>query len=115
MALLSLYVELLPSWVSFNTLNPVFAAIMAGLLAGTGILVLIRHGASLGGVGILAIYLQKRKQWRAGTIQMVVDALILMLAWWVTTPMQVLLSLLGAAALNLVIAVNHRSGRYFGV
>lgn len=114
-ALLSLYVEVLPSWVSFNTLNPVFAAIMAGLLAGTGILVLIRHGASLGGVGILAIYLQKRKQWRAGTIQMVVDALILMLAWWVTTPLQVLLSLLGAAALNLVIAVNHRSGRYFGV
>jgi uncharacterized membrane-anchored protein YitT (DUF2179 family) len=72
------------------------------------------HGASLGGGGIMAIYLQKTRGWRAGNVQMAVDALIVLLAWWYTTPWLLLLSLLGAAALNLVIAVNHRTGRYFG-
>jgi uncharacterized membrane-anchored protein YitT (DUF2179 family) len=56
-ALLSIYVEVLPQWLGFSHLNPVFAAVMAGLLAGTGILILIRHGASLGGVTITAVYL----------------------------------------------------------
>jgi len=33
------------------------APLMAGLLVGTGILILIRHGASLGGVTIMAVHL----------------------------------------------------------
>ena len=113
--LLSLYVEWLPLALSFEQLNPVFATVAAGLLAGTGILILIRHGASLGGIGIMALYFQKRRGWRAGTVQMAVDAVILLGAFWVVTPWQVGLSLLGAAALNMVIALNHRTGRYFGV
>ena len=48
--LLSIYVEVLPQWIGFSHLEPSFAALMAGLLIGTGILILIRHGASLGGV-----------------------------------------------------------------
>lgn len=48
-AVLSLQTELLPALVSFDQLDPVFAAVMAGLLAGTGILILIRHGASWAG------------------------------------------------------------------
>ena len=51
--LLSAYVELLPRWITFAHLDPTFAALMAGLLVGTGILILIRHGASLGGVTIM--------------------------------------------------------------
>ena len=114
-ALLSIYVEVLPQWLGFSHLNPVFAAVMAGLLAGTGILILIRHGASLGGVTITAVYLQKSRGWRAGNVQMAVDFLILLAAFVVADPSKVLLSLLGAAALNLVIGVNHRTDRYYGV
>ena len=113
--LLSLYVEWLPAWIGFSHLNDVFATVMAGLLAGTGILILIRHGASLGGVGIMAIYLQKTRGWRAGTVQMGIDALILAAAFGVVDAWKVALSLLGAAALNLVIGVNHRTDRYHGV
>ena len=113
--MLSLYTELLPMLISFDKLNPVFAAIMGGLLAGTGILILIRHGASLGGLGVLAIYLQKRNGWRAGTVQMLCDIAILALALWVLSPEKVALSILAAAALNLVIAINHRPDRYFGM
>lgn len=114
-ALLSAWVELLPLWLSLGPVHPVFAATMGGLLAGTGILILIRHGASLGGVSIMAIYLQKTRQWRAGWVQMAVDALILCLGLWLSGPDKMLLSVLGALALNMVIAVNHRQGRYFAV
>ena len=87
---------------------------MAGLLAGIGILILIRHGASLGGIGILAIYLQKRRGWRAGTVQMSFDCMILSIGLLVVSPEKVVLSIIGAAALNLVIGVNHRPDRYHG-
>ena len=93
---------------------PLFGAVMAGLMSGIGILILIRHGASLGGIGVLAIYLQKRKGWRAGSVQMGFDCLILSLGLLVVSPEQVALSIIGAAALNLVIAVNHRPDRYHG-
>jgi uncharacterized membrane-anchored protein YitT (DUF2179 family) len=78
-------------------------------------LILIRHGASLGGVSITAIYLQKTRGWRAGNVQMAVDLLILLAAFAVTDLWQALLSVLAAVALNLVIGINHRSDRYFGV
>ncbi len=113
--LLSAYVELLPRWIGFTHLNPVFASVMAGLLAGTGILILIRHGASLGGVTIMAVYLQKSRGWRAGNVQMAVDFVILLIAFAVSDANKAMLSLLGAVALNLVIGVNHRSDRYYGV
>jgi uncharacterized membrane-anchored protein YitT (DUF2179 family) len=112
--LLSVYVELLPRWIGFSHLDPVFAALIAGLLVGTGILILIRHGASLGGVTIMAVYLQKTKGWRAGHVQMAIDACILLTAFALTDAHKALLSLLGALALNLVIAVNHRADRYYG-
>lgn len=114
-AVLSLYTELLPKLIAFDQLNPVFSAVMGGLLAGTGILILIRHGASLGGLGVLAIFLQKRKGWRAGTVQMLCDIAILALALLILAPEKVALSILAAAALNFVIAVNHRPDRYFGM
>jgi uncharacterized membrane-anchored protein YitT (DUF2179 family) len=114
-SLLALYVELLPHLISFGHIDPVFAAVIAGLLAGIGLLILIRHGASLGGLSVMAIYLQQKRGWRAGTVQMTVDSLILAAGLLVVAPEQVALSVLGAGALNLVIAVNHRSDRYYGV
>lgn len=114
-ALLSLYVEWLPAWIGFDRLSAPFAAVLAGLLAGTGILMLIRHQASLGGVGILAFWVQKRLGWRAGHVQMLADAGILLGGFLVIPPGMVALSLLGALSLNAVIAINHRKGRYFGV
>ena len=112
---LALQTELLPAVIGFEHLNPVFSAIMGGLLAGIGILILIRHGASLGGVTILALYFQKLRGWRAGWVQMGFDCLILSLGLLAVSPDKVALSVLGAAALNFVIAVNHRPGRYFGI
>ena len=111
-ALLSLLTEFHPLAVAFAHLVPAYAAVMGGLLMGAGFLMLFRHRASLGGVGIVALYLQETRGWRAGKVQMVVDCLIVAGAIFVVEPMQVVSSLLGAVALNLILAVNHRPGRY---
>lgn len=114
-SLLALYAEALPHWISLASLDRAFAAVMGGFLAGISILMLIRHKASLGGLGILVIHLQNTRGWRAGKLQMAADVLILCGAFFMRDLTSVLLSILGAVALNLVIAVNHKSGRYMGM
>lgn len=113
--LLSLLTELQPHFLKFSELQPLYAALAGGLVTGTGFLVLFRHRCSLGGVGILALYLQDHHGWRAGKIQMGLDCAILLLALWSVEPMRVALSVLGAVALNLVLTMNHRPGRYMVV
>lgn len=112
--LLALYTELLPSLIQVQGLNRLFAAVMGGFLAGISLLMLIRHKASLGGLGILVIHLQNTRGWRAGKLQMAADCIILLAAIFIRDPLSVGLSIVGALALNLVIAVNHKAGRYMG-
>ena len=114
-ALLSVFVEPLPHWIGFAALNPVFAALMGGLLMGVGLLVLFRHHASLGGINVLVLWLQQRHHLRAGKVQMAIDALILLASFAIVAPWLIALSIGGAVALNLVLATNHRPGRYMGV
>lgn len=114
-ALLSIYSEWLPRLIHIDHIDPFFAAVMGGLLAGNGLLMLIRHRASLGGLGVLAIYLQETRGWRAGKVQMAADCVIVGLSVFVVSPLAVVISALGAIAVNVVIAVNHRPGRYMGM
>ncbi|MBU4423485.1 MAG: YitT family protein [Gammaproteobacteria bacterium] len=113
--LLSVLTELQAQLLQFSQLQPLYAAIAGGLITGTGFLVLFRHRCSLGGVGIAALYLQDRYGWRAGKVQMAVDCCIVLLALWSVEPVRVLWSIAGAVALNLVLAMNHRPGRYMAV
>lgn len=112
--LLALYGEWLPQLVSLESLDRAFAAVMGGFLIGVGLLILIRHRASLGGISIMVIYLQNTRGWRAGKLQMAADFAILAAGVFVRDPLSVALSILGAFTLNLVIAVNHKAGRYMG-
>lgn len=112
-ALLSGFSLVLPLLVSFDRLDPVAAALLFGVTAGAGLLALFRHGASLGGVGIVAIYLQDRIGWKAGWVQLGFDALLFAGALVVLGDWRlVAISLLGAAVVNAIIAVNHRRDRY---
>ena len=110
--LLSLLTELQSQFLQFARIEPLYAAIAGGLITGTGFLALFRHRCSLGGVGIAALYLQDRYGLRAGKVQMAVDCCIVLLALWTVEPMRVAWSIAGAVALNLVLAMNHRPGRY---
>lgn len=110
-ALVSCFSELMPRAVRFEGLDPLFAAVAGGLIAGIALLILLRHGSSLGGVGVLALYLHDRFGWRVGIVQLVIDAAILGAAFAVASPGRVVLSIVGMCAFNLTIAVNHRPER----
>jgi uncharacterized membrane-anchored protein YitT (DUF2179 family) len=80
-----------------------------------GMLALFRHRASVGGVGVLALYLQDTFKWRAGLVQLAIDLVILLIAFFVISPITVICSVIGAAALNFFIAINHRTDRYIAM
>jgi uncharacterized membrane-anchored protein YitT (DUF2179 family) len=113
--LLSVLVEWLPEWIEIGQLNTVFAAVAGGLLVGSGMLMLFRHQASLGGFGVLALYLQDKFGWRVGKTQMAFDFVIVIAAFGVVDAQRVGWSILGAVVMNLTLAINHRPGRYLAV
>lgn len=112
-ALVSALNLLAPGWIGFAHLDVAAGAVLFGLISGSALLALFRHGASLGGVGILALYAQDRLGLRAGWVQLGFDvalfavALVLLPDWRL-----VAWSALGALVVNLVIAINHRRDRY---
>jgi len=111
-ALLSVISEAMGHLVQIELSHPGLAAFLAGITAGTGLLVLFRHGATLGGIGIMALYIQDRLGIRAGLIQLGFDALVFLLAAFLFPAATVLWSLIGAVLLNVIITMNHRRDRY---
>lgn len=113
--LVSLFSELTQGWVQFANVPSLYAALMGGALMGIGMLMLFRHHTSLGGINILALYLQDKHGLRAGYVQLAIDGVILLIALTQLPLDRVGYSVLGALTLNLIIALNHKPGRYFGV
>jgi uncharacterized membrane-anchored protein YitT (DUF2179 family) len=113
-ALVSYFSGQISGWLGIDQINPLYAALVGGGLIGLGILSLFRHKASVGGINILALFLQENFGIRAGYFQLGVDALILVIAFFVLPFDRVLYSILGALVLNMIIALNHRPGRYVG-
>ncbi|MBT8418312.1 MAG: YitT family protein [Silicimonas sp.] len=111
-ALVSLIAEALPRVLTISELSPPVGAALAGASIGLGLMVLFRHGASLGGIGVLALYLQDRFGFRAGWTQLIFDVALFATAALALDLWLVLWSLLGAVIVNLIIAVNHRKDRY---
>ena len=112
--MLSAFSYLHPLMFDIDGINPIYGTLAGNLLVGVGLLILFRHGASLGGINILALVLQERAGLRAGYVQMGFDVLIVLTSLTVVSPWIVLLSALGAVVLNLVLAMNHKAGRYVG-
>ena len=113
-ALVSTLTEVFPTYIMFETLNPILGALLIGAITGFGLIVLFRHGASLGGIGVLALYLQDRTGFRAGYTQLLFDLVLFAVAFALLAPVLMLYSLIGAVVANLIIATNHRPDRYTG-
>ncbi len=114
-SLVSLFTTFLPRWVTLSAVEPLFAALFGGVLMGLGLLVLFRHRTGLGGVNILALYLQEHYGWRAGYVQLGLDLAILAGGIWVLPREALVFSVIGAVVVNLGLAINHRPGRYLGM
>lgn len=114
-AMVSLFSRLMPLWLEIGRLNPVYAAVAGGSLLGIGLLILFRHGMSLGGVSILSYYLQEKHGIRAGYFQFAVDLLVMLAALSTLSAELVLLSAAGVTVIGMVLGMNHRPGRYAGI
>jgi uncharacterized membrane-anchored protein YitT (DUF2179 family) len=113
--MVSLITELERRFVVIEYLDPFWAALLGGILIGYGLLGLYRHRASLGGIGILAIYIQDRFKIPAGLVQLAFDLCVMIAAFFVVSPTTVMWSLLSAVVLNLLLTINHRADRYIAV
>lgn len=105
---------IMPAALRIASVSPLFAALFGGSIIGFGILAIARHGAGVGGVGVVALILQKSRGWNAGRTQMLCDILILLASLPMLSLDRFGLSVLSAAAMNAVLMVNHRPGRYVG-
>lgn len=111
-ALLSVFSELTPQFIHIDALNPVYSTIIANVIMGISFLILFRHRSSLGGINLLALFMQSRYQIPAGKIQMGIDLTILAASAFFIPWQILLISMLGAVILNFIIAMNHKTSRY---
>lgn len=102
----------LPRVIAVQQVDGAFAAVLGGLLAGVGMLILFRHGGSLGGLNVLVLRLHDRFGWSTGKVQLALDAAIVLAGGWIAGDLrQLALSVLAVAAVNLVLVFNHRRAR----
>ena len=114
--LISAFAMAVPHAFQVQEVNALFAALFGGTLIGAGILLLARHNVGVGGLGVLALSLQKSRGWNAGRTQLAGDLLILTAAVPLLSlePQVLAVSVLSAAAVAGVLIVFHRPGRYTG-
>ncbi|WP_156761720.1 YitT family protein [Microbacterium karelineae] len=93
-------------------LDPFYASITGSVVAGVGVIIMFRHGASMGGFNIVGLLLQERFHLRAGYVMMVLDTIVVLASFSVAAWPAVVASAIGVVVMNLIIAVNHRPGRY---
>ena len=110
--IVSLAVDHLHHVIEIARIDSFYAALLGGGLIGIGMLVIFRHKMSLGGFNILALFLQERFGIRAGKVQMALDCSIVVMSLFIVDIQLILLSVLGAVATNLILAMNHKPGRY---
>ena len=96
--------------------NELFAALFGGTLIGAGILLLARHRVGVGGLGMVALALQKSRGWNPGRTQLCGDLLILAASFPLLAPAPTMFgnSILSAIAVAGVLIVFHKPGRYTG-
>ncbi|MXP56770.1 YitT family protein [Pantoea sp. Mhis] len=111
-ALVSIFTYIHPLFAHFSVINPFYATIFGNIIMGMGFIVLFRHKACLGGVNILALYLQDNIGLRAGKLQMIVDSCVVLASLFVVTIPMLISSIVGAIVLNVIIVINHRPERY---
>ena len=102
-------VSLLSLMTSLDSLLPAFiipywlGAILGGIIIGFGLSLLFMHGASLGGVNIVALYLQQRFEIDPGKTNFTFDALVLLTGIYAVGFIQGLFSMISIAIICKVI------------
>ena len=96
----------LAQFITFDSLDPFIAAAVGGACGSIGVIALFRHGASAGGGTILALVVEQKTGFKAGWFQLCVDGAIFLGAAFVLSWDLLIVSFLGAAVTNMLIAWN---------
>ncbi len=107
-SLLSVLSDVLAVSLPLGAVSLPVAAIAVGLLIGLGITLLFRENASLGGLNILALHLERRFGIHAGRTTFAFDLLLIAIAALVYPWPQVICSALAFATLSFVLGRYHR-------
>lgn len=113
-AMIMALLKLMPNGLVIGHVDPMLAALGGGTFCGMGILALARHGAGIGGTGIVTLWMQKKYAINAGRTQVFIDGVILLLALTSVPANLVGWSALSAIAMSGMVMAWHRAGRYFG-
>ncbi|MBF8723110.1 YitT family protein [Pseudomonas guariconensis] len=95
-------------------IDPGLGWVIGGTLLGMGILCLARHNASMGGTGSVVLWVQRRFSINAGISQLVCDCILFIIAMIYLPGEKLVWSLVGTVAMNLVLIIWHKPGRYRG-
>lgn len=104
--------KLIPHVFVLNYVHPAFAALIGGTLCGMGVLAFARHGAGMGGTGIVTMWLSKRYGINPGRSQLAIDCVILLVSLAAVPPALVGWSALSGIALSAMMMTWHKPGRY---
>ncbi|GAA0831997.1 YitT family protein [Marinomonas arenicola] len=110
-SLLSIFSELMKHFVSID-MNPILSGTLGGLLVGFGLIILFRHNASLGGLNILSVYLERRYGIHASKTTLVADLLVFAVAIVTLKAESIGYSLLAFAFLSSVVGRYHRPPKW---
>lgn len=105
-----------PFAIRIEQVDGLFGALAGGTVVGIGLLLLARHQVGAGGLGILALALQKSHGFSPGRTQLIGDCLILAAAALAhgMGATQLGLSVLSAIAVAGILIIFHKPGRYTG-
>ncbi|SHG41818.1 Uncharacterised 5xTM membrane BCR, YitT family COG1284 [Marinomonas polaris DSM 16579] len=110
-SLLSLLSELMKQYVVLS-IHPLLSGALGGLLVGFGLIILFRHNASLGGLNILSVYLERRFGVHASKTTLVADITVLMAAMVFLDWSHLAYSLLAFLLLSSVVGRYHRPPKW---
>ena len=110
-SLLSLLSELMKHYVALS-MHPLLSGALGGLLVGFGLIILFRHNASLGGLNILSVYLERRFGVHASKTTLVADITGLMAAMVFLDWSHLAYSLLAFLLLSSVVGRYHRPPKW---
>ena len=110
-SLLSILSELMKQYVALS-IHPILSGTLGGLLVGFGLIILFRHNASLGGLNILAVFLERRFQIHASKTTFVADIMVLMAAVVFLDWSHLAYSLLAFLLLSSVVGRYHRPPKW---
>jgi len=103
-----------PHVLRIDYVHPAVAAVLGGTLVGYGLLAAARHHASVGGVGIVALWLQRRNLAKAGYVQLGFDIAVLAVSMLRLDGAALFWSAISMVAMSGMLILWHKPGRYIG-